>query len=46
MFPDVLTWPAIEAYWDVFWYPEMCEYTVMQTLMNTAYAWGYLAGRK
>jgi endoglucanase len=46
VFPDVLTWPAIEAYWDVFWYPEMCEYTVMQTLMNTAYAWGYLAGRK
>ena len=45
VYPDVLTWPAYDAYWDIWIYPNMSEYTVMQTMMTTTYAWGYLAAR-
>lgn len=44
-YPPVLEWPTIEAYWDVFWYPAICEYTVQQTMAANAYVWGYLAAR-
>jgi len=37
-------WPIIEAYWDVFWYPIMCEFTVQKPMAQNAYIWGYLAG--
>ena len=36
-------WPAIEAYWDVFWDPMLCEYTVHKPMAGNAYVWGYLA---
>lgn len=36
----------VEAFWDVFWYPSMCEYTVNKPLAPNAYAWGYLASRR
>ncbi len=36
-------WPAIEAYWDVFWDPLVCEYTVHKPMAGNAYVWGYLA---
>jgi len=45
IFPPVQEWPALEAYWDVFWDPMVCEYTVHKPMAGTAYVWGYLAAR-
>jgi len=45
-YPSVQKWPTLEAYWDVFWYPPMCEFTIHSPMAQNAYAWGYLAGRK
>lgn len=45
-FPPVKQWPTAEAYFDVFWYPQMCEFTVQQPMAANAYLWGYLAARK
>lgn len=45
-YPHPKDWPVIETYWDVFWYPMMCEFTVWQTIAPTAFVWGYLAARK
>ncbi len=45
-FPAVAQWPTAEAYWDVFWYPSVCEYTVQSPMAANAYLWGYLAARK
>ncbi len=45
-YPESRQWPAMETYWDVYWYPIMCEFTVHQTIGPNAYAWGYLAARK
>lgn len=36
---------ALEAFWDVFMYPPICEYTIHQPMARNAYAWGYLAAR-
>ena len=44
--PPVQEWPTIEAYWDVFWYPIICEFTVHQPMAVNAYVWGYLAARR
>lgn len=44
-YPPVREWPTLEAYWDVFWYPPMCEFTVHDPMAGNAYVWGYLAGR-
>jgi endoglucanase len=38
--------PATEAYFDIYAWAPMNEYTVMQNLGPTAYVWGYLAARK
>ena len=43
--PPAEKWPTMEAYWDVFWYPAVCEFTVQQPMARNAYAWGYLAAR-
>jgi len=45
VYPDILTWPSIEAFWDVFWNPPMCEFTVQTPMAENAYVWGYLAAR-
>jgi endoglucanase len=45
-YPSVKEWPVIENYWDVFWYPMMCEYTIFQTIAPNVFVWGYLAARK
>ena len=45
-YPPPLEWPTTEAYFDVFWFPMICEFTVHQTLGPNIYAWGYLAARK
>ncbi len=44
-YPPVRQWPTLEAFWDVFWYPPMCEFTVQTPMAQNAYAWGYLAAR-
>ncbi len=44
-YPAFKEWPTTEAYWDVFWYPVVCEYTVHQPMARNAYVWGYLAAR-
>lgn len=43
--PTARTWPIHEAYWDVFLYPCITEWTVDQW-DKTVYTWGYLAARK
>jgi len=37
--------PALEAFWDVFWDPMVCEYTIQKPMAGQAYVWGYLAAR-
>lgn len=44
-FPAPDAWPTTEAYFDVYLLPPVTEFTVMQTMAPTAYAWGYLAAR-
>lgn len=43
--PPFEKWPTTEAYWDIFWYPAMCEFTVQQPMAANAYVWGFLAAR-
>ena len=43
-YPPPREWPIMESYWDVFWYPMMCEFTIHHPMSYNAYAWGYLAG--
>ena len=43
--PSVRDWPAVETYFDVFTVPAINEFTVMQSMTDTAYAWGYLSAR-
>ncbi|UCD50207.1 MAG: glycoside hydrolase family 9 protein [Phycisphaerales bacterium] len=42
-YPPPRQWPIMEAYWDVFWYPMMCEFTIHHPMSYNAYTWGYLA---
>jgi endoglucanase len=43
LYPKFEEWPTLEAYWDIFWYPSMCEFTVQTPMAQNAYVWGYLA---
>jgi hypothetical protein len=43
--PPYKEWPALEAFWDVFWDPMVCEYTIHKPMAGQAYVWGYLAAR-
>jgi endoglucanase len=43
--PPYKQWPALEAFWDVFWDPMVCEYTIQKPMAGQAYVWGYLAAR-
>lgn len=43
IFPPKEKWPALEAYWDVFWDPMICEYTIQRPMAGNAFVWGYLA---
>ncbi|MEM8639310.1 MAG: glycoside hydrolase family 9 protein [Cyanobacteria bacterium P01_G01_bin.54] len=42
VFPDIDQWPTAEAYFDIFLFPAVTEFTVMRTMAPTAYTWGYL----
>ncbi|NER79801.1 MAG: hypothetical protein F6K42_09515, partial [Leptolyngbya sp. SIO1D8] len=43
--PPISQWPTVETYLDVFIIPAINEFTVMQSMADTAYAWGYLSAR-
>lgn len=43
LFPEFEKWPTLEAFWDVFWYPPMTEFTVQSPMAENAYVWGYLS---
>jgi len=43
--PPSRQWPTVETYFDVYIVPAINEFTVMQSMGDAAYAWGYLAGR-
>ena len=44
-FPNPWAWPTAEAYFDIYRFPAVTEFTIHQTMAPTAYAWGYLAAR-
>jgi endoglucanase len=44
-YPPSRQWPIIEAWFDVFWYPLMCEFTIQTPMAQNAFTWGYLAAR-
>ncbi len=43
-YPDAYSWPTTEAFFDVYLYPAMTEFTVDRWEPNV-YVWGYLASR-
>ncbi|HPD14057.1 MAG TPA: glycoside hydrolase family 9 protein [Planctomycetota bacterium] len=45
MVPGSRTWPAHESYWDIYLVPSTNEYTIHQTIIPTAFYWGFLAAR-
>jgi endoglucanase len=45
VYPPIGGWPGLESYWDVYWYPAECEYTVQDPMARNAFVWGYLAAR-
>ena len=46
MTPPSRAWPTHESYWDIWLVPSSNEYTIHQTIIPTAYYWGFLAARK
>ncbi|MGF1632990.1 MAG: glycoside hydrolase family 9 protein [Phycisphaerae bacterium] len=43
--PEGIEWPANESYFDTYSPVSINEYTVHQSMVPSAYVWGYLAGR-
>jgi endoglucanase len=46
MVPPSRTWPTHESYWDIYLIPSSNEFTIHQTIIPTAYYWGFLAARE
>jgi endoglucanase len=46
MVPPSRTWPTHESYWDIFVVPSTNEFTIHQTIIPTAFYWGFLAARE
>ena len=46
MVPPSRTWPAHESYWDIYTVPSSNEFTIHQTIIPTAFHWGFLAARE
>lgn len=44
--PRADSWPTMEAFFDVYCYPAVLEFTIHQTIAPTFYVWGYLAARR
>jgi endoglucanase len=45
MVPGSRSWPAHESYWDIYVVPSTNEFTIHQTMIPTAFYWGFLAAR-
>jgi endoglucanase len=43
--PNPYAVPTTEGFYDVYLYPQVTEFTIMETMAPTAYTWGYLAAR-
>ncbi len=43
--PPARQWPSVETYFDIYYVPNINEFTIMQSMGDAAYAWGYLTGR-
>ncbi|MEO1592079.1 MAG: glycoside hydrolase family 9 protein [Cyanobacteria bacterium J06632_22] len=43
--PSPYEWPTAEGYFDTYLNPAMTEFTVMESMHDAAYTWGYLAAR-
>ena len=46
MVPPSRTWPTHESYWDIYTVPSTNEFTIHQTIIPTAFYWGFLAARQ
>jgi endoglucanase len=46
MVPPSRTWPTHESYWDTYVVPSTNEFTIHQTIIPTAFYWGFLAARE
>jgi endoglucanase len=44
-FPPASQWPTVESYYDIYLFPPVTEFTIMQTIAPTTYTLGYLAAR-
>ncbi|MEO1742294.1 MAG: glycoside hydrolase family 9 protein [Cyanobacteria bacterium J06629_9] len=44
--PNPFDWPTAEGYFDTYLNPAMTEFTVMESMNDAAYTWGYLAARE
>ncbi len=43
LYPEFKEWPTVEAYWDIFWYSSMAEFTIHNPMAEVAYVRGYVA---
>lgn len=46
IYPRHALWPTAEAYFDVYDFAPLNEFTIQSTIGPNAYIWGYLAARK
>jgi len=46
MVPPSRIWPTHESYWDIYVVPSTNEFTIHQTIIPTAFYWGFLAARE
>jgi endoglucanase len=46
MYPGGAEWPASETWYDAYWTIMMNEFTINQSMGQTAFMWGYLAYRR
>lgn len=46
LYPPHASWPTMEAYFDVYDFAPLNEFTVQSTIAPNAYVWGYLAARR
>jgi len=45
MVPAPRIWPTHESYWDIYVVPSTNEFTIHQTIIPTAFYWGFLTAR-
>ena len=45
MAPNALDWPFMECYYEMWSFPNMCEYTVQRPMIQTLFMTGFLGAR-